>query len=83
MQQRKQDSQLIRTLSVQYNQNLSYARRLLRRANCTGLLYLENNLTTEAFTPDRLEVLHLLVLKQRLRSKMPVCTEVSKILTNS
>jgi PAS domain S-box-containing protein len=33
---------------------------LLNQGNLFGVLYLENNLTTEAFTPDRLEVLKLL-----------------------
>jgi signal transduction histidine kinase/CheY-like chemotaxis protein len=33
---------------------------LLNTGQLTGLLYLENNLTTGAFTPDRLEVLNLL-----------------------
>ncbi len=33
---------------------------LINRGRLTGLLYLENNLTTGAFTPDRLEVLNLL-----------------------
>ena len=33
---------------------------LVAQGKLTGLLYLENNLTTGAFTPDRLEVLHLL-----------------------
>lgn len=33
---------------------------LLHQGNLTGLLYLENNLTTNAFTPDRVEVLQIL-----------------------
>jgi PAS domain S-box-containing protein len=33
---------------------------LLDRGNLNGILYLENNLTTDAFTPDRVEVLKLL-----------------------
>lgn len=33
---------------------------LLNQGKLTGVLYLENNLTTAAFTPDRLEVLTLL-----------------------
>lgn len=33
---------------------------LLDRGNLNGILYLENNLTADAFTPDRLEVLKLL-----------------------
>ncbi|NJR57821.1 MAG: GAF domain-containing protein [Cyanobacteria bacterium CRU_2_1] len=33
---------------------------LLNQGNLCGILYLENNLTTSAFTPDRLEVLKLL-----------------------
>jgi diguanylate cyclase (GGDEF)-like protein/PAS domain S-box-containing protein len=33
---------------------------LLNQAQLTGILYLENNLTTCAFTPERLEVLNLL-----------------------
>lgn len=33
---------------------------LLTQGKLIGVLYLENNLTTEAFTPDRLEVLNLL-----------------------
>ncbi|MBP5971891.1 AAA family ATPase [Brasilonema sp. CT11] len=33
---------------------------LLNQGKLVGILYLENNLTTEAFTPDRLEVLKLL-----------------------
>jgi len=33
---------------------------LLNQGKLTGILYLENNLTTEAFTPARLEVLNLL-----------------------
>jgi signal transduction histidine kinase len=33
---------------------------LLDRGNLSGILYLENNLTTDAFTPDRVELLKLL-----------------------
>ncbi|HID99848.1 MAG TPA: GAF domain-containing protein, partial [Thiotrichaceae bacterium] len=33
---------------------------LLNQGHTTGILYLENNLTTGAFTPDRLEVLQVL-----------------------
>jgi len=33
---------------------------LINQARLTGILYLENNLTTGAFTPERLEVLNLL-----------------------
>ncbi|KYC43850.1 PAS domain S-box protein [Scytonema hofmannii PCC 7110] len=33
---------------------------LVNQAQLTGILYLENNLTTGAFTPDRLKVLNLL-----------------------
>jgi len=33
---------------------------LIKQGKLTGILYLENNLTTNAFTPDRLEVLRLL-----------------------
>lgn len=33
---------------------------IIKQAQLIGLLYLENNLTTHAFTPDRLEVLELL-----------------------
>lgn len=33
---------------------------ILHQGKLTGILYLENNLTTGAFTPDRLEVLQLL-----------------------
>jgi predicted ATPase/class 3 adenylate cyclase len=33
---------------------------LIDRGKLSGIVYLENNLTTGAFTPDRLEVLHLL-----------------------
>ncbi|WP_445634110.1 histidine kinase [Nostoc sp. DSM 114161] len=33
---------------------------LLHQGKLAGILYLENNLTTEAFTPDRLEILKLL-----------------------
>jgi len=33
---------------------------LINQGKLTGILYLENNLTTGAFTPDRLEVLNLL-----------------------
>jgi predicted ATPase/signal transduction histidine kinase/glutathione S-transferase len=33
---------------------------LINQGKLTGVLYLENNLTAGAFTPDRLEVLHLL-----------------------
>ncbi len=33
---------------------------LLNQGNLTGVLYLENTLTTAAFTPERLEVLHIL-----------------------
>ncbi|MCY7367890.1 MAG: AAA family ATPase, partial [Chamaesiphon sp.] len=33
---------------------------LLDRGNLNGILYLENNLTTDAFTPDRVEILKLL-----------------------
>src|SRR5262249_20681124 len=33
---------------------------LIKRGKLTGILYLENNLATGAFTPDRLEVLNLL-----------------------
>lgn len=34
---------------------------LIHQGKLTGILYLENNLTTDAFTPDRLEVLKLLL----------------------
>jgi len=33
---------------------------LLNQSKLVGILYLENNLTTEAFTPDRLQLLNLL-----------------------
>ena len=33
---------------------------LINQGRLTGILYLENNLTTNAFTPDRIEVLNLL-----------------------
>jgi serine phosphatase RsbU (regulator of sigma subunit) len=33
---------------------------LIKQSKLTGILYVENNLTTNAFTPDRLEVLRLL-----------------------
>ncbi|HEY9701863.1 MAG TPA: GAF domain-containing SpoIIE family protein phosphatase, partial [Allocoleopsis sp.] len=33
---------------------------LVNQGNLIGIVYLENNLTTEAFTPDRLEVIKLL-----------------------
>ncbi len=33
---------------------------LLDRGKLSGILYLENNLTTDAFTPDRIEILQLL-----------------------
>jgi GAF domain-containing protein len=33
---------------------------IVRQAKLTGILYLENNLTTHAFTPDRIAVLKLL-----------------------
>ncbi len=33
---------------------------IIHKADVTGVLYLENNLTTDAFTPDRVEVLRLL-----------------------
>jgi predicted ATPase/GAF domain-containing protein/tRNA A-37 threonylcarbamoyl transferase component Bud32 len=33
---------------------------LLYQGNISGILYLENNLTTDAFTPERLEVLEIL-----------------------
>jgi class 3 adenylate cyclase len=33
---------------------------LVNQGKLTGIIYLENNLTTDAFTPDRLEVLNLL-----------------------
>ncbi len=33
---------------------------LIHQGKLTGILYLENNLTTEAFTPDRLEILEIL-----------------------
>ncbi len=33
---------------------------LINHGQLTGILYLENNLTTGAFTPERLDVLHLL-----------------------
>jgi predicted ATPase/transcriptional regulator with GAF, ATPase, and Fis domain len=33
---------------------------VISQANLVGLLYLENNLTTHAFTPQRLELLHVL-----------------------
>lgn len=33
---------------------------LIAQGNLTGILYLENNLTTGAFTPDRLEILNVL-----------------------
>jgi len=33
---------------------------LINQGRLTGIIYLENNLTTDAFTPDRLEILNLL-----------------------
>jgi signal transduction histidine kinase len=33
---------------------------LIKQGKLTGIVYLENNLTTDAFTPERLEVLNLL-----------------------
>ncbi len=33
---------------------------LIHQGKLTGILYLENNLTSEAFTPDRLEILEIL-----------------------
>jgi diguanylate cyclase (GGDEF)-like protein len=34
---------------------------LIHQSQCIGLLYLENNLTTDVFTPGRVEILRLLV----------------------
>ncbi len=42
---------------------------LLNQGQLTGILYLENNLTTGAFTPDRLEVLNLLASQAAISIK--------------
>ena len=42
---------------------------LLNQRQITGILYLENNLTTHAFTADRLELLHLLSVQMAISIK--------------
>ncbi|MDP6361599.1 MAG: histidine kinase dimerization/phospho-acceptor domain-containing protein, partial [Planctomycetota bacterium] len=50
--------------------------RLLYQTRFTGILYLENNLTTHAFTPDRVEVLNLLA------SQAAISIENARLYTN-
>jgi predicted ATPase/signal transduction histidine kinase/DNA-binding NarL/FixJ family response regulator/tRNA A-37 threonylcarbamoyl transferase component Bud32 len=45
---------------LQYQPKSILCAPILHQGKLTGMLYLENNLTTGAFTPDRLEVLQLL-----------------------
>ncbi len=42
---------------------------LLNQGQLMGIVYLENNLTTDAFTPDRLEVLNLLAAQAAISIK--------------
>ncbi len=42
---------------------------LVNQSQLTGILYLENNLTTGAFTPDRLEVLNMLASQAAISIK--------------
>ena len=42
---------------------------LLNRGQLSGILYLENNLTTGAFTPDRLEILQMLSGQAAIRDR--------------
>ena len=48
------------TILPRINLNQFCVLRLVNQGKLNGILYLENNLTTGAFTPDRLEVLNLL-----------------------
>ncbi len=49
---------------------------LLDRTKLSGILYLENNLTTDAFTPDRVELLKL------LSSQVAISIENAQLYTN-
>jgi predicted ATPase/signal transduction histidine kinase/DNA-binding NarL/FixJ family response regulator/tRNA A-37 threonylcarbamoyl transferase component Bud32 len=49
---------------------------IIHQGKLTGLLYLENNLTTGAFTPDRLEVLKI------LSSQAAISLENARLYTN-
>jgi PAS domain S-box-containing protein len=49
---------------------------IIHQGRLTGILYLENNLTTGAFTPDRLEVLKL------LSSQAAISLENAQLYTN-
>ncbi|MEW6494269.1 MAG: AAA family ATPase, partial [Cyanobacteriota bacterium] len=49
---------------------------LLDRTNLSGILYLENNLTTDAFTKDRVELLKL------LSSQVAISIENAQLYTN-
>ncbi|MEG4287256.1 ATP-binding sensor histidine kinase [Microcoleus sp. A006_D1] len=49
---------------------------LIHQGKLSGILYLENNLTTGAFTPDRLEVLKL------LSSQISISIENAQLYTN-
>jgi predicted ATPase len=48
---------------------------VINQANLVGILYLENNLTTHAFTPQRLELLHV------LSSQMAISSENARLYT--
>jgi predicted ATPase/class 3 adenylate cyclase/tRNA A-37 threonylcarbamoyl transferase component Bud32 len=49
---------------------------LMNKGNLDGIIYMENNLTTGAFTPDRLEMLHL------LSSQAAISIQNSRYYTN-
>ncbi|MEG4502964.1 AAA family ATPase [Microcoleus sp. F6_B4] len=56
-----QEGQFTRDPYIQANQTKSLlCAPLLDRGQLRGIIYLENNLTAEAFTPDRLEIIKLL-----------------------
>lgn len=61
LQDATREGNFIKDPSIQQHQPKSIlCFPLIDRGKLTGILYLENNLTTGAFTPDRLEVLKIL-----------------------
>jgi len=56
---------------------------LINQGRLTGILYLENNLTTGAFTPDRLEMLNLLSSQAAISIENARLYDYQVTLTNS
>jgi len=50
---------------------------LIKQTKLVGALYLDNNLTSHAFTPDRIAVLELLARKPASRWRMPCSIPIS------